>query len=161
MATIRGNSDNARVEVVSNDGLSEKLFAQANVLVATDGTPLPMNANGLVVQSALPVNTWDYAGVTGGITGTTDTAIKAAAGAGVRNYLRGIQFKNTAAVASEIVIKDGSTVIWRGHVSASMSFSDGWTFDPPLRGTANTALNVALITTGTATIISAQGYTGA
>lgn len=124
----------------------------ANVLahVPTDG-----NSN-IAAEGA-----FQFAGVTGGIVNTSDVAIAAAGAAGVRNYLTGIQFKNTAAVASEIVIKDGSTVIWRGHVSASMTFMDGWTFNPPLKGSAATALNVALLTTATATIVSAQGYTGA
>lgn len=103
---------------------------------------------------------WVYAGVTGGIVATTPNALKAAAGAGLRNYLTGIQFKNTSAVASEIEVRDGATVIWRGHASASMTVSDGWTFVPPLRSTANTALNVAMVTTATATIVSAQGYVG-
>lgn len=106
-------------------------------------------------------NSFQFAGATGGIVNTSDVAIAAAAGAGVRNFLTSIQFKNTAAVASEIVIKDGSTIIWRGHVSASMTISDGWNFNPPLKGSANTALNVAMLTTATATIVSAQGYTGA
>lgn len=118
------------------------------------------NLKVVLAAPGLPAAFWSYAGATGGIINTTDVAIKAASGAGVRNYLKSIQFKNTAAVASEIVVKDGSTVIWRGHVSASMAVMDGWTFDPPLRGTANTALNVAMLTTATATVVSAQGFTG-
>jgi hypothetical protein len=118
------------------------------------------DANGAAVQPALSANFWSYAGVTGGILDTADVALKAAAGASVRNYISSLQFKNTAAVASEIVIKDGSTVIWRGHVSASMTFAENIPFNPPLKGTANTALNVAMLTTATATIVSAQGYTG-
>jgi hypothetical protein len=104
---------------------------------------------------------FQFAGATGGITNTADVAIAAAAGAGIRNYLQTIWFKNTAAVASEIVLKDGATIIFRGHVGASMTFGEYIRFDPPLRTTANTALNVALLTTATATIVSAQGYTGA
>lgn len=119
------------------------------------------DAGGLVVQPSAPAAFWNYAGATGGIVNTTDVAIKAAAGAAVRNYLGGIQFKNTAAVASEILIKDGATIIWRGHVAASMTAMEVVNFDPPLRGSANAALNVALLTTATATIVSAQGYTGA
>lgn len=119
------------------------------------------DTNALIARSALGSASWAYAGVTGGITNTADVALMAAAGAGVRNFLHSIQWKNTSTVASEIVVKDGATVIWRGHVSASMTVMDGWTFDPPLRGTANTALNVAMLTTGTATIVSAQGSTGA
>lgn len=124
-----------------------------NLKVAAD-------AGGLIVQRAAPAAFWNYAGLTGGIINTTDVGVKAAAGAGVRNYLAGLQFKNTSAVASEIVIKDGSTVIWRGHAGASMTAMEVVTFDPPLRGSANAALNVTLLTTATATIVSAQGYTG-
>lgn len=119
------------------------------------------DTNGLAVQPALSSTFWAYAGATGGIINTTDVAVKTAAGASVRNYISGIQFKNTSATASEIVIKDGATIIWRGHVSASMTVSDTVVFNPPLRGTANTAVNVAMITTATATIVSLQGYTGA
>ena len=114
---------------------------------------------GVPYRAGVPDTPWQYAGVTGGITNTADVAIAAAAGANTRNYLCSLQVKNTAAVASEIVVKDGSTVIWRGHVNASMTFEEIITFSVCLRGSANTAMNVALITTGTATIVSAQGYT--
>jgi hypothetical protein len=102
---------------------------------------------------------WQYAGVTGGITTTADTPVAAAAGSNVRNYLCSLQIKNNSAVASEIVVKDGSTIIWRGHVGASMTFMETITFPTCLKGSANTAMNVALITTATATVVSAQGYT--
>lgn len=120
----------------------------------------PGDANGTVVQPALAGNFWSYAGATGGITNTSDVAVKAAAGAGVRNFLCSLQVSNSAAVASEIVVKDGATVIWRGYVPASMTTMVSVPMSPCLRGTANTALNVAMITTGTATRVSAQGYTG-
>lgn len=119
------------------------------------------DVNATVTRSALGSASLAYAGVTGGITTAASTAMFAAAGAGTRNFLHGIQWKNTSVVASEIVVLDGATVIWRGHASASMVMTDGYTFDPPLRGTANTAMNVQMVTTGTATIVSAQGSTGA
>jgi hypothetical protein len=104
---------------------------------------------------------WQYAGVTGGVTNTADVTISVAStAAGARNYLSALQVKNTSAVASEIVVKDGSTVIWRGHLSASMTAIQTVNFLPALRTSANAALNVAMVTTGTATTISAQGYTG-
>lgn len=103
---------------------------------------------------------WNYAGATGGMTATADVALAAAAGAGVCNYLSALQFFNSAAVASEIVVKDGaSTVIWRGMVPASMTVPICIVFPTPLRGSANTALNVAMLTTSTATRVSAQGFT--
>ena len=116
----------------------------------------PIDGNGNIIGET-PIQ---FAGATGGITTPADTPIAAAGGAGVRNFLTALWFKNTAATASEIVIKDGAAIIWRGHVSASMTVGEMVNFDPPLKGTANTALNVALLTTATATIVSAQGYTG-
>jgi hypothetical protein len=113
---------------------------------------------GVAYRAGVPDTPWQYAGVTGGIVNTSDVAIAAAAGANTRNYLCSLQLKNTAAVASEIVVKDGSTIIWRGHLGTSMTFEEIITFSVCLKGSANTAMNVALITTATATIVSAQGY---
>lgn len=133
-----------------------KQFTLANGDVANIGVVACADGNGNIAGESA----FQFAGASGGITNTSDVAIAAAAGAGVRNYLTSLWFKNTAAVASELVIKDGSTVIFRGHVSASMVYGEALQFNPPLKGTANTALNVALLTTATATIVSAQGYTG-
>lgn len=117
--------------------------------------------NGMVTQPyAMSASRFQYAGASGGITNTGDVALAAAGGAGIRNYLTGLQYQNTSAVASEIVIKDGSTVIWRGVASANMTAMANLSFAVPLKGTANTALNVAMITTASATVVSAQGFTG-
>lgn len=102
---------------------------------------------------------WSYAAASGGIVNTTDAVLKAAT-AGQRTHLCSLQIKNThATVATEIVVKDGSTVIWRGYAPAVMLTSDCIVFETPLVGTANTALNVAAITTGAAVYVNAQGYT--
>jgi hypothetical protein len=139
------------------------LFALALLALASpalgEGVTLIDPITGNTYRAGVPDTPWQYAGATGGIINTTDVPIAAAAGANIRNYLASLQIKNTAAVASEIVVKDGSTIIWRGHVGASMTFMETITFAVPLRGSANTALNVALITTATATVVSAQGYT--
>lgn len=156
-ADVGGDNDG---EVFPNSMATRALVKVKDTATGFAVTPRG-DVNGQSVQPAPSANFWGYAGASGGILNTTDVAIKTAAGAGVRNYISSLQFKNTAAVASEIVVKDGSTVIWRGHVSASMTFHELVTFNPPLRGTANTALNVAMLTTATATIVSAQGYTGA
>lgn len=104
---------------------------------------------------------WQYAGATGGITDAADLAVIAAGGAGVRNNMTGLQYQNISATPSEIVVKDGSTVIWRGYAAANMAAPAGLPPGTVLRGTANTAMNVQMVTTGTATIISAQGFQGA
>ena len=115
----------------------------------------------VVYPYAIPAETWQYAGPTGGITDTADDAIQAAGGAGVRHYLTSLTVVNShATVGTEVVIKDGSTVIHRGYAAAA---GGGYalTFPTPLRGTAATALNVACITTGSATVISASGFSAA
>lgn len=103
-------------------------------------------------------SSWQYAGAAGGITDTNDVAI-AAASPGQRQYLTSIQYANTG-VASEIVVKDGSAVIWRGYAPATTGAEVVVPFSVPLRSSINTALNVAMITTASATRVSAQGYTG-
>lgn len=123
--------------------------------------------NGIVTQPALSATFWQYAAVTGGIVSSTaDVAVKAAAGAGVRNYVCTIDISHDVlSAASEIVAKDGSTVIWRGKLQTpAIDVGAGAgkiTFTPCLRGTANTAVNVAMITSATGGVfVNASGYTG-
>jgi len=109
-------------------------------------------------QNSIPENEWRYAVSSGGITNTSDNVLIAAAGAGIKNYLTGLSVANANATASEIVIKDGaSTVIWRMYLAANAPIQS-IKFVTPLQSSANTALNVACITTGTQTYINAQGY---
>lgn len=108
---------------------------------------------------SLPALDWSYAADAGGIIDAADKVIKAAAGAGLRNYLTKIDIKNAhATVATEIVVKDGATVIWRQHFKAVMDSVASIQFPTPLKSTANAALNVAAITTGSAVYVNAQGY---
>ena len=108
--------------------------------------------------NSIPENEWQYAAASGGITNTTNVALVAAQGAGIKNYLTGLSVANANATASEIVIKDGaSTVIWRMYLAANAPIQS-IKFVTPLQSTANTELNVACITTGTQTYINAQGY---
>lgn len=123
----------------------------ADLITTTDGR-LIVNPN------AIPENTWQYAAASGGIVNTTDVAAKAAAATGIRNYITSIQVRNTNAVATEFVVKDGSTVIWRTQLPASMTGSMEAVFQTPLRGTAATAVNIACITTGAAVYANLQGY---
>jgi len=107
----------------------------------------------------IPELEWSYASAAGGIINTTDVPLAATAGAGLRRYITTLQLKNTSATATEVVLKDGSTIIWRGHVSASMTSSEEIIFNNPLRTSANAALNVACITTAAAVYVNAQGFT--
>lgn len=118
-----------------------------------ESTPLPTLTQPFVV----PASRFNYAGATGGIVNTTAVPI-AAAVAGQRNYVAALQYFNSAAVASEIEVRDGVTVIFRGYAPASMTAPVNIVFTVPLRGSVNTAINVAMATTATATRVSAQGY---
>lgn len=131
-------------------------------LVASDMARHQMSTSGqlVTVEGAVPELSWSAAAVAGGITATTDTTVAAARAAGIRNYVKSMQVKNANAVATEFVIKDGASVIWRGHLSANMLNAEVITFDPPLRGTAATAVNVACITTGAQVYCDVQGYQG-
>lgn len=112
---------------------------------------------------AIPGSTWSYAAASGGITNTTGVTVKAAGAAGVRNYITRCQVINGhATVSTDVQIRDGAsgTVLWRGFAQAA---GGGVTavFDPPLRGTAATLVEVACGTTGSATYFNLQGFTAA
>lgn len=101
---------------------------------------------------------WGYAAAAGGIINTADVVAKAAV-APYRNYITGIQVRNANAVATEFVIKDGATVIWRTQLPANMAYSVDHSFLTPLRGTPGTAVNVACLTTASQVYANLQGYT--
>ena len=110
---------------------------------------------------------WQYAAGSGGIADTSDVTLAASPGAGRRNYLCALQILNTdATVGTEVVIKDGSTILWRGYAQHSVAAVSqpgmvSIVFPVALRQpTTATALTAACITTSTQTYINAQGYTG-
>lgn len=108
----------------------------------------------------IPELEWSYAAAAGGVINTTDVVLAAAAGAGLRRYVTSIQLSNNSATATEVVLKDGATIIWRGMLPANAA-NASVTFENPLRTTANAALNFACITTAAAVYVNAQGFTAA
>lgn len=112
------------------------------------------------LPSGQPANIvpWSYAAASGGVTDTSDVTLIAAAGAGKSNYLTSLQLLNSSATATEVVVKSGTTVLWRCKLGASMTRPAHVEFLRPLISANNTALTAACITTGTATYIDAQGY---
>jgi hypothetical protein len=107
-----------------------------------------------------PASPWYYAGATGGITNNTAVVVTPAAVAGQRYFLTNLQFANTSATASEIVIRQttGSAVLWRGYANATTGNQNWVEFDIPLQSLANDTLEVLMVTTGTATRVSCQGF---
>jgi hypothetical protein len=109
---------------------------------------------------AIPASTWSYASAAA-VTDTADDEAKAAGAAGVRHYITGIQvFNGHDTTGTEVVIKDGSTVIWRGWAEQTGGGASA-KFDPPLRGTAATAVNVANIANSSSTYFNLQGFSAA
>lgn len=128
----------------------------------TSGTAGAPSADVITVQEPT-TNTWSYSAPAGGLVTTADVTAKAAAGSGIRNYIKRAQIVNShQTVGTEVVIKDNATVLWRGWCEPKGGGINA-VFDPPLRGTANTAVNIAEVTaTGTAgVLVNLQGYTGA
>lgn len=115
------------------------------------------------------VNAWgaavtEFFSTCGTATATTaDVAMKAAAGAGVRNYVTGISCKNTSATtATSLDFKDGTTAIAAGGIAQMATASPGsftMTFNTPLRGSANTAVNFATNVSTTSVVCCATGFT--
>ena len=141
------------------------LSSDYTAVTAGDTADIITTLTGKVVTAphALPGQTWSYAAASGGITNTTGVTAKAAGAAGVRNYITRCQVINGhATVSTDVQIRDGAsgTVLWRGFAQAA---GGGVTavFDPPLRGTAATLVEVACGTTGSATYFNLQGYTAA
>ena len=139
-------------------GLECRTSSKTSVANSTLVRPIATVDGRLITRlNSIPENEWQYAAASGGITNTTDVVLQAAAGSGIKNYLTGLSVANASATATEVVVKDGSTVIWRMYLAANAPIQ-GIKFVTPLQSTANTALNVACITTGTQTYVNAQGY---
>lgn len=125
------------------------------------------DTNGLAVQPALSSTFWNYAAAASGIVNTTTAVtVKAAAGASVRNYVMAMQCSHDAlGAATEFAIRDGAagTVMWRGKMQTAATDMTGNTinFEPPLKGTANTLVEIVTLTAVTGGVYcNLQGYTG-
>jgi hypothetical protein len=142
--------------------------------VASTSTPLPVTSAagtsdvGTVQPFSQPGARWNFASAVAGILNTTTAVtIKAAAGVGVRNYITDIQIMTEAlGTATEIAIRDGAagTVLWRQKIgSGGLTQGMSINFQTPLRGTANTLLEVVTLTaSGTGAVyFNAQGFTAA
>ena len=130
------------------------------VSLTADATDLVATMSGVLIQKpySIPEMEWFYGGTA--VTVNTDIALKTASGATLRNYLVGLQIKHTGTAPIEYVIKDGSTVIYRGHLSASMTTTETITFPIPLKTALNAVLNFQLITAPTSgsVYVNAQGH---
>jgi len=154
-----GSEGGVVISNITPVGVEARTYSKTSVSSGQFVRPIATTDGRLITRlNSIPENEWQYAAQSGGITNTSDVALVAAQGTGIKNYLTGLSVANANATASEIVIKDGaSTVIWRMYLAANAPIKN-IKFVTPLQSTANTALNVACITTGTQTYINAQGY---
>lgn len=125
------------------------------------------DVNGLVVQPAMSSSFWSFASAAGGIVNTTTAVtIRAAAGAGVRNYLCTINIgHDTLGAASEFAVRDGAAgaVLFRMKLQSTANEGNSEiNFWPCLKGTANTLLEVVTLTATVSggVFFNASGYTG-
>lgn len=141
---------------------------QDATLVAGDASDIAITTGQQVMTKdfATAENDWQSAAAASGISNTT-TAVtfKAASGtANIRNYITAIQIEaNVLGGATELAIRDGAagTVIWRTQLQTGGSTGINIVFPTPLRGTANTLLEVVTLTAVTGNVyFNAQGYTG-
>lgn len=133
------------------------MTANYTAVTSGDAADLVCTTVGAAVQKPYSIPELDWqAAIT--ITNTTSTAVRAAAGAGIRNYCTGIQYQNSSATATLFTILDGATIIANFSAPASMAVPATIVFLTPLRTTANTALNAQAATTAANLFINAQGY---
>lgn len=92
------------------------------------------------------------------LTTTTAAALRAAAGAGIKAYMTGLQYQNTNATATQVNILRGTTVIASYFAPANMAVPATITLLTPLQTAVNEALNVQAVTTGASVLVSAQGF---
>lgn len=133
----------------------------ANIATQSNGAISDMTLTSIGTQVTKPYSIpeleWQFA-VAAPVITAVDTVAKAAGAAGIRNYMTNLQFINTGATATEIVIKDGATVIWRGFAPANMTSMYDCHFITPLKGTAATALNIGVVTAAGNVYFNCQGY---
>lgn len=118
-------------------------------------------AGGSATAATSEAGGWSYVAATGGITDTADVTLAAAPGNLKANYVTAAQVVNKGVTATEVVIKSGSTVLWRTYAAANGANPIHVVFPRPLVAANNTALTAACVTTSSATLICAQGFVAA
>lgn len=142
--------------------------ANDTTLAAGDACDIACTTDQAMVNKPFspPELDWQYAAAASGIVNTT-TAVtfKTAAGAGLRNYITRLDIATDGALgaATEVAIRDGAagTVIWRMKIgTAGLQGGRSIEFPTPLKGTANTLLEVVTLTASTtgAVYVNAGGY---
>lgn len=139
-------------------GVRQAATPVAVTSAAQDYSQITVDAEGKLILANQGDSALTWQAVANPTTAATNVALKAAAAAGIRNYVTDLTFNNGSAAAAEFIVQDGATTIFRITVPATSSIHKMW--QTPLRGTAATAMNVQIVTTATGCYVSGSGYTG-
>lgn len=129
----------------------------ANTNVAGDAIRATFSTSGQFITKANSVRDLDFQVFTT-VTTATQTAIRAAQAAGIRQNVTSVTYQNTNATATTLTIQDGATTIFQISAPASMANPVQLTFPQPLFGTAATALNYTAGTTGANVLLLVTGF---
>lgn len=131
------------------------LPAQTNVAGDAMRTTITTSGQQLTIPFA-PRELWFQVFTT--ITTNTQTAIRAAQAAGVRQFITSVTYQNTNATATTITVQDGATTLFTISAPASMANPVTLPFPQPILGSAATALNYTAGTTGANVLFFITGY---
>ena len=167
-ATGADASSNSLAFALTNNNSNGILAGAAYGFNGTNWDRARGDTNGLVVQPGLSSTFWYYTSGASPILSNTTTAvtIKTAAGASVRNFIDSCQVTTTAFGASvPLALRDGAggSVIFALTVPTSGFLQPVvLKFEPPLRSTANTLIEVVTTTANTSgtVTLNCQGHTG-
>ncbi len=179
VTVVQTTASNLNAQVVGNiasDGVDSgnpvkvgNLAKSADITAVSDADRVDQIASLLGKQIGLPYATpaltWSYAAAAGGLVTTGGVTAKTAGTGAQRNYITSVQAINShATISTEVVIRDGAsgTTLWRGWAQAAGGGCAA-RFDPPLRGTAATLVEIAEITAtaSTGVLMNVQGYLAA
>ena len=114
-----------------------------------------------VLKTSVALNAaadWQWTTDTTAIIASVTTAMSAAGVAGIKNYCTGLQYQNSSATPTLVSIQDGTANIAVFNAPALMTTPAIINFPAPLSGTAATAMNFNVVTTGASIYANAQGY---
>lgn len=156
-AGVQGKRFGRKIEVEVPAIAGERTESTARVAAAVG-----MNADGYLDARHQPAaNRWKYVGAAAGITVNTAVEMVAAPGAAVQTCIHELELQNIHATAETVVeLLDDTTAVWRGFVNAQDNAGASYVavrFDPPLKITANKALNIKCLS-ASAVIVNARGH---
>jgi len=129
----------------------------ASTVIAGDAIRQTFSRSGQVITKQNAPGDLDFF-VNATVTTNTQTALRGAQGADIRQNVTAVTYQNTNATATTLTIQDGSTTLVTFSVPVSMTEPRQLVFPTPLRGTANTALNYTAGTTGANVLLNVTGF---